>query len=361
MALTRERFEQLIARSVDSVVGTDRPGSVIYYNDGAKRILGYEPDEILGTPVVRLYPDLDEARRVMAAMRDPGYGGLGIVESFQTSFVSKQGEQIPVAISGTVLLDEQGEEDGSIGFAKDLREILRKDQLATLGEVAVGLSHELNNPLAVIVNQLDLLERDLVRLAGEADISVEGERLDALRREAGRISEILERLAGMAQQQVYETIEYIGPAKMIDLRRGELREHVPDPRLAGLHILVVDDDLGIRGSLAEILEADHCVVQTAGDGVEALRCLDGVQFDLVLSDVVMPNMDGFELYTAIQKRHPQLPVIMMTAFHYDRDHVIKRSRIAGLPGVVFKKPLDPARLRRVIAETVEQARKGQSA
>ena len=81
MALTRERFEQLIARSSDSVVGTDRGGTVVYYNDGAKRILGYEPDEILRTPVVRLYPDLDEARRVMAAMRDPGYGGAGIVES----------------------------------------------------------------------------------------------------------------------------------------------------------------------------------------------------------------------------------------------------------------------------------------
>jgi hypothetical protein len=49
---------------------------------------------------------------------------------------------------------------------------------------------------------------------------------------------------------------------------------------------------------------------------------------------------------------------MMTAFHYDKDHVLKRSRIAGLPGVVFKKPVDPERLRRVIAETVERARQG---
>jgi hypothetical protein len=41
----------------------------------------------------------------------------------------------------------------------------------------------------------------------------------------------------------------------------------------------------------------------------------------------------------------------MTAFHYDRDHVIKRSRIQGLEGVIFKKPVDPARLRQVLAET----------
>jgi PAS domain S-box-containing protein len=356
MALTRERFEQLIARSTDSVVGTDRHGTVTYYNDGAKRILGYEPEEVLGTFVGRLYPSLDEARRVMAAMRDPGYGGPGIVESFQTTFVSKRGEEIPVAISGTVLYDERGEEDGTVGFAKDLREILRKDQLATLGEVAIGLSHEINNPLTVIRNQADLLERDVERLAGDADISVEVERVDAVRREVARISEILERLGRMVQEQSYQTVSYIGPAKMIDLRDRERHKHAPDARLKGLRILVVDDDLGICRSLAEILETDECVVETAADGLEALRRIERTDFDLVLSDVVMPGMDGHDLYVAARERRPGLPVVLMTAFHYDKDHVLKRSRIAGLPGVVFKKPIDPDRLRQVIAETVERAR-----
>ena len=40
---------------------------------------------------------------------------------------------------------------------------------------------------------------------------------------------------------------------------------------------------------------------------------------------------------------------MMTAFHYDKDHIIKRSRMEGLEGVTFKQPVDPERLRRVIA------------
>ena len=100
-----------------------------------------------------------------------------------------------MAISGTLLRDENGAEDGTIGFAKDLREILKKDQLATLGEVAIGLSHEINNPLAVVLNQTEMLEKDLVRLAGEADTSVETERLDSMRREIGRISEVVERLS----------------------------------------------------------------------------------------------------------------------------------------------------------------------
>src|SRR4029453_5279182 len=144
------------------------------------------------------------------AMRGEDHGGRGIVETFQTTFRSKSGEDIPVAISGTLLHDAKGNEDGTIGFAKDLREILRKDQLATLGEVAVGLSHEINNPLGVIVNQLELLERDLFALAAEGDVSVECERLDAMRREVGRISGVLSRLGEQAESETYEKINYVG-------------------------------------------------------------------------------------------------------------------------------------------------------
>jgi PAS domain S-box-containing protein len=349
--VSQETLERLIARSTDIVVATDRAGRVIYYNDGASRILGYKIHEILGSNVVTLYPSLAEAKRVMKAMRAEDHGGRGIVETFQTTFRSKSGEDIPVAISGTLLHDAKGNEDGTIGFAKDLREILRKDQLATVGEIAVGLSHEVNNPLGVIVNQLEMLERDLIALAGEGDISVECERLDAMRREVGRISGVLSRLGEAAESETYETIDYVGPSRrMMDLR--EKRTAVGEPRLAGIRVLIVDDDLGICQSVKEILEAAGCVVSTAHDGAAGLRCVESTPLDLVLSDVVMPEMDGYELYTAIRKTHPELPVLMMTGFHYDREHVIKRSRLEGLEGVIFKKPVDPNRLIEVILETV---------
>src|SRR5262245_13699992 len=347
--LSQETLERLISRSTDIVVATDRAGRVIYYNDGASRILGYKIYEILGHNVVTLYPSLAEAKRVMKAMRSEGHGGRGIVETFQTTFRSKSGEDIPVAISGTLLHDEKGNEDGTIGFAKDLREILRKDQLATLGEVAVGLSHEINNPLGVIVNQLELLERDVFALAHETDVSVECERIDAMRREVGRISGVLSRLGQRAESETYETIDYVGPSRMIDLRE----KHVAGPeRLAGVRVLVVDDDLGICQSVQEILEAAGCEVWTASNGIEGLRTVESMPIDVVLSDVVMPEMDGYELYTALRKIQPDLPVLMMTGFHYDRDHVIKRSRLEGLEGVIFKKPVDPNRLIEVLVETV---------
>ena len=148
MGLSKEKLERLTDRSADIVVATDRKGTVVYYNDGATRSLGYSPDEILGSFVGRLYPSLEEAKRVMEVMRGPEHGGPGIADAIQTVYVAKDGTQIPVAISGTILYSEgagAAEEDGSIGYAKDLRDILHKDQLATLGEVAVGLSHATNS------------------------------------------------------------------------------------------------------------------------------------------------------------------------------------------------------------------------
>ena len=355
MPLTRERFEQLVARSPDIVVATDRRGTVIFYNDGAEKSLGYEPEEVLGAHVGVFYPNLEEAKRVARAMRAGEEG----VANFRTTFVTKAGEQIPVAISGAILYEAlpSGErvEDGTIGFAKDLREILQKDQLATLGEVAIGLSHEINNPLAVILNQAQLLEHDVEQLAGERECAVENERIDAIRREVARISQILEQLTEMSRGEKYETVDYVGPARMVDLRRKDLRERRVDPRLRGAHVLVVDDDGGVRRSLTEILAIAGCSVDAAVDGVEAMERLEAGRYDAVISDVVMPRMDGYELYMEIRKRWPELPVLMMTAFHYDKDHIIKRSRMEGLSGVIFKKPVDPARLLETLHETIGRA------
>jgi DNA-binding response OmpR family regulator len=69
----------------------------------------------------------------------------------------------------------------------------------------------------------------------------------------------------------------------------------------------------------------------------------------------MPNMDGHELFSRVRERWPKLPILMMTAFHYDKDHIIKRSRLEGLEGVIFKKPVDPERLCAKILEVTERA------
>jgi PAS domain S-box-containing protein len=345
MPLTRESLERLIESSPDSVIATDTRGRVAYYNDGAREMLGYVRDEIIGRPVVHLYPSEEEAKRVKAAMRDPDREGRGRVSSFPTRFVAKDGREIPVAISGTILYGAEGQEEGTIGFAKDLREFIRRDQLAVLGEIAIGLSHQINNPLAVILNEVALVDRVLEEAPSLPNVPRARSRLQMVRHEVGRIEAYLRRLSEMAEQQQYESTSYLGTARMIDLNA----QHAPKNALEGLRVLVVDDDAGVRVSVADILRAEGCEVTCAADADDALRHLESEPFEMVLSDVVMPGMDGYDLFVEVRRRWPRTKVALMTAFYYDTDHIIKRSRLEGLDGVIFKKPVDPERLRETIA------------
>ena len=63
---------------------------------------------------------------------------------------------------------------------------------------------------------------------------------------------------------------------------------------------------------------------------------------------MMPDLDGYELFQQSRQRDPGLPVVLMTAFTFDKDHIIKRSRLSGITDVVYKKPIDPQRLRELI-------------
>jgi PAS domain S-box-containing protein len=353
MPISRTLLEHLVEASPDIVVATDRDGTVAYYNDGARENFGYAREEIMGQFVARLYPSLEEARRVMAAMRSAANGGSGRIVNFPTRFVAKDGHEIPVAISGVIIYDDQRSEKGTVGFAKDRTNIIRKDQLALLGEVAVGLSHEINNPLSVITNQLTLLERFVAELKDPRQLERERGRIDIIKHEVKRIEEHLQRLYQMAQGEHYASTPYLGDARMIDLSETSRAAEGP---LKGRWVLVVDDDAAVRDSVAEILRVEGCHVDSAADGRAALARLERAAFDIVLSDVVMPAMDGYELFQEVRQRYPGTQVVLMTAFYYDKDHVIKRSQMEGVAGVIFKKPVDPARLRQTLMALVSSPR-----
>ncbi|HTY10164.1 MAG: response regulator [Bacteroidota bacterium] len=79
-------------------------------------------------------------------------------------------------------------------------------------------------------------------------------------------------------------------------------------------ILVVDDEDALRTVLSSELESEGYVVATAGDGDEAISVLQGKSFDLVLLDIKMPRVDGFEVLRFIKERYPATKVIMLTGF-----------------------------------------------
>lgn len=360
-------FERLLEMSPDIVIAVDREGKIVFYNDGAEQTLGYSSEELLGQPVeTKVYPDRATAMAVMKAMREGASGTEGGVKNFETVVVSRSGERIPIAISGTIIRDDQGRKVGSIGFAKDLREIRRRDQLATMGELAVSLAHEINNPLEAIGNNLDLVSRFLVGHCSDEEFVVEGERLEAIQRELEKIQGTLRRIQSMVSRGTYGTRVYLPGRLMTDLDSAPAAgdgdsepasEAGADGDLGGARILVVDDDLGVCHSLRDVLEREHCEVRTANGGLEALRVLERYPADVVLSDVVMPDMDGYDLYMELKERKPETPVVLMTAYYFDKDHVIKRSRLEGLDQVIFKKPINPGRLKTILNDALRRAGK----
>jgi DNA-binding response OmpR family regulator len=77
-------------------------------------------------------------------------------------------------------------------------------------------------------------------------------------------------------------------------------------------ILLIDDDPAVRSSLARLLEADGHSVATAEDGATALRVLGRERVDLVITDVMMPELDGFEFLTQMRRMEPRPPVIVIS-------------------------------------------------
>ena len=356
MALPVQYFQKLVESCPDIIISVDKQGTIIFYNDGARQNLGFSYEEVLGKNVLEIYPSLEEARRVMTAMRAANGEGKGRVRNFETVFKTKRAEKIPVAISASIIYDDQGNEIGSIGFAKDIRAIRRRDQLVTLAEIAIGLSHEINNSLEVLVNQIEMLRRFVGRVASDEDYLLESDRLESLSSQVKKIQDITGRISQMADEGEYGTKEYLNGKMMTDLHLNDAPQPCDRPKpdehfpLSGLKVLVVDDDAGVCESLKNLLEAERCCIETAASGVHAMDRLKCGQFDLVLSDVVMPDIDGYELYQTVKKTTPKLPVILMTAFNYDKDHIIKRSCLEGLQGVIFKKPVNPAMLKQILLQ-----------
>ncbi len=88
----------------------------------------------------------------------------------------------------------------------------------------------------------------------------------------------------------------------------------PDAQTAPLSVLVIDDEAFVRETLADMLtDLDHKVVAVQG-GREAIEKLSTQDFDLVFTDLAMPEMDGWETARAIRERRPELPVVLVTGY-----------------------------------------------
>ena len=111
--------------------------------------------------------------------------------------------------------------------------------------------------------------------------------------------------------------------------------------MAAISILVVDDERAIRNSLKEILEYENYKVEVAENGADALSKVQNGKFDLIFSDIKMPEMDGIAFLEAVLKERGDVPVIMMSG-HAEIDTAVKSIKLGAYDFI--SKPLDMNRI-----------------
>ncbi len=131
------------------------------------------------------------------------------------------------------------------------------------------------------------------------------------------------------------------------------------PVILGKTILVVDDESEVAAVLADVLSVEGHEVETAANGVVALHKLRERIYDLIISDLRMPELDGPGLYRELERRHPELcrRVIFLTGDSLNPEirEFLEQTRVLCL-----SKPLMPEEIRRVVQQVLPAPRRGDS-
>ncbi len=201
-----------------------------------------------------------------------------------------------------------------VALALNILELLVSERHTTHSEVSGSISAELTGPINDIVAELTELTEDYI---GHDDLRK-------------RLTDVVDQAALLRRSIQRLTEDPL--AAGLAAPTGE----PADPLFAGRRVLVADDEETMRRTIRDVLVSHGCQVDTAADGAEAiLRVAEG-PYDLVISDIKMPEADGYEVFAATKSRRAETPVILITAFGYDPNHSIVRARREGLSAVLFK-------------------------
>lgn len=124
-------------------------------------------------------------------------------------------------------------------------------------------------------------------------------------------------------------------------------------RMSKEHILIIDDEDYILRLAKDILVKSQYSVKTAINGNEGLKLFEKEKFDLILTDIKMPKIDGLDVIRSVRDRNKEIPIIVITG-HGTLDIAINSLRL-GSQGFILK-PFTPAELRASVADALEKTR-----
>ncbi len=154
--IASQRLAAIVESSEDAIVSKDLNGIVTSWNPAAERIFGYTAQEMIGRPITTIIPPelLDDETRILATIARGER-----IEHFETVRVRKGGERLDVSLTISPVRDGAGQIIGAAKIARDIthqkkteRALRTTERLAAVGRLAATVAHEINNPLAAVIN-----------------------------------------------------------------------------------------------------------------------------------------------------------------------------------------------------------------
>ena len=216
-----------------------------------------------------------------------------------------------------------------IALSIHMLDLLVVERSTTNQTISGRVEVELNEPLLDIAHEVDLLQ---AHGPHDPETTAHLERIEK------DIAAIRHRLRECAA----------GPTTLLGVEQA-LNNKTRDPILAGKRVLIADDEPKIRAIVGSVLKNRGCTVvvcENGGVAIERLEAAGPDAFDLILSDIRMPDRNGYEVFAAAKRTSPKAPVILITGFGYDPHHSIVRASQEGLQSVLFK----PFQVERLIEE-----------
>jgi len=237
---THAELADILKHSADGIIGLDSSGVVTIWNDGAERLLGSSASEAIGREInAVLRPSGERARREQAVMRRE-LEREHVVVNFLTEVLAKDGTPIQISLTATLIAGADGGALGSSLIIRDNRlqsrledQMRRSERLAAISVMAAGLAHEINNPLAIIGNRIECMQRDIRDKWSDTSLAAD---VDVLQQHVARLRELTTSLLRFARDDRGEA----GPVALgalaestvallhrtMAMRRLQLRLHV---------------------------------------------------------------------------------------------------------------------------------------
>jgi PAS domain S-box-containing protein len=202
---THAELTDILEHSADGIIGLDPTGVVHIWNHGAERLFGYAADEAVGRSIDDvLRPSDDKAARERAVLQRELEREHAVV-NFLTEVLAKDGTPIRITLTQTLITAPDGRSLGSSLIVRDNRlqsrledQMRRSERLAVISVMAAGLAHEINNPLAIISNRIECMQRDARDHWGESTLTAD---IDTLQEHVERLRELTSSLLRFARDE----------------------------------------------------------------------------------------------------------------------------------------------------------------